>query len=163
MNYRERLEENQEKTTGPQNLAEAGPIQHKNTQADGPEGEAGAHGWNDSSFMPADVRQGATEGSLWASETSILGTGEAFTPSNGMHSTGADHIDAFNSALQGLGHVKQGPSYVSELAPGAARATIADCGCNGPCTCSMSILDATSQGAGTTFRERESRRIGRQV
>ena len=136
-------------------------VEHKHTEADQAEGVAGAHTWNDFSFAPADVKQGATEGTLWATHESILGSGEEFTPSNGMHSTGADHVARFNSALHGLGHVKQGPSNNHAAAPGVARATIADCGCTGPCTCDMDRLHATKQDSGFTFRQRQADRRGR--
>ena len=154
--FRDKLNINQGKAASLQDVINH--VTHKHTQADQAEGIAGSHEWNDYSLTPADVKQGATEGASWASETSIKGTGMAFTPSNGLHQVGSDVIGAFNSALHGLGQVKQGPSYVSEAAPGVARASIPDCGCKGPCTCDLSNLNAQGQGEGHTFRERQAER-----
>ena len=161
--FREKLAANKTDIASPQSIDDVHVVHHKHSEADEPNGEAGNHTWNDYSLRPQEVRENATDGTLWATHTSILGTGQEFTVTNGLHSTGADHIDCFNSALQGLGHIKQGPSWASDPASGVARATIADCGCNGPCTCNLSDLSPQTQGAGDTFRERQSRRVGRQI
>ena len=158
--FREKLDKTHAKA---ESLKDVTHVTHKHTQADVPQGVAGAHNWNDSSLRPAEVHKGATAGASWAAEHSISGSGMDFTPSSGMHSVGADHIGAFNSALRGLGQVKQGPSYVSDPASGVARASIDDCGCKGPCTCDLHNLNAQGQGSGRSFRDRQSARVGRSI
>lgn len=77
-----------------------------------------------------------------------------FTPSDGMHSTGHDHIYCFEKSVNMSGGVRQGHTFTSETAPGIAAASI-----------EPTFVDHRSvqdQGSGETFQDRQHKRWANQ-
>jgi hypothetical protein len=74
-----------------------------------------------------------------------------FTPSNGMHSVGQDHIGCFSDAVNRSGGVRQGSTFVSYPADGVARADVVE-------NTGLHGVVVQSQGSGVTFEERQHRR-----
>lgn len=128
-------------------------VNHKHTAADSPQAHAGLGG-DDAYARQAnrDESRAAREGQHWAALN--YQSAGPFSPSVGMHSQGKDHVSVFSRSIRMSGGVRQGPSWTSDSASGAARAPVNGNDLN---------LDVQDQGAGDTFRKRQSRRIGRKV
>jgi hypothetical protein len=77
-----------------------------------------------------------------------------FTPSDGMHCTGQDHIDCFEKSINMSGGVRQGHTFTSDPAPGVACASIEPT--------AASHLDMQNQGSGETFQDRQHKRWANQ-
>jgi hypothetical protein len=93
--------------------------------------------------------QGAATGQLGA--THGMQDPGPFTPSDGMHCTGHDHVDHFAQSIKMSGGVRQGEGCTSETAPGAACASVKPT--------AAGHLDMQDQGSGETFQERQQKRI----
>lgn len=72
-----------------------------------------------------------------------------FTPSNGCHRIGRDHVSEFARSVNMSGGVRQGQTFTSDPASGVARAPIADYSVK---------YEVQGQGSGDTFEARQHRR-----
>ena len=75
---------------------------------------------------------------------------EPFTVTDGMHSTGHDHIYCFEKSVNMSGGVRQGHTFTSETATGSACASIEPV--------AHSHLEVQGQGSGETFQDRQHKR-----
>lgn len=107
-------------------------------------------GWNgyDGEFVANSVESAhARHGQLNA--THGYQTPGPFTPSNGLHPVGNDHVGVFARSVNMAGGVRQGHAFVSDPASGVARAPIADF---------SPRYTVQGQRAGDTFQARQHRR-----
>ena len=89
--------------------------------------------------------QAARHGASWALQDGVLkGDTMPFTGSVGIFTPGHDVRDAFESALRDSGGVRQGSSWVSDPAPGAARVIVEH-------TVTLDQLHKQDEGSGRTF------------
>lgn len=141
-------------------------VSHKHTQADTAQGNAGLGGDNAYPRQSNDSEaHAARAGQHW----STLGFQDPgpFTPSNGLHAVGSDHVSVFARSISFSGGVRQGSSWTSDPAPGAARA-FGGSGGGGGNGAPLSHLtnnkvEVQTQGSGRTFRSQQSSRVGRKV
>lgn len=76
----------------------------------------------------------------------------SFTPTDGLHSVGADHIAEFSQAIRMSGGVRQGAAFVSDPARGVARASVDGFHQN------FEQTGDTPRVGGATFEERQHSR-----
>lgn len=74
-----------------------------------------------------------------------------FTPSNGLHSVGSDHVGVFARSVNMAGGVRQGHTFTSDPASGIARAPIAN-------NHAYDWIKVQGQRSGDTFEMRQHRR-----
>lgn len=124
----------------------------KHTQADTPTDDGGSH-----IDIYEDVPQSvdvtaAQHGAAWATINET--TPYPFNPTNGLHPNVHTSASIFAESVHYAGGAHQGSGRTSDPAPDTGQPNISGYNLH---------LDMQTQGAGNTFRERQSKRIGKKI